>query len=78
MTYEMVREILNSCPNNQMRDVFFQEVETENPEAYVRGMLRGREVEIWSEAGSDGTVVVRAVCDGLNQRFLFTPDLSVK
>lgn len=74
MTYEMVREILNSCPNNQMRDVFFQEVETENPEAYVRGMLRGREVEIWSEAGSDGTVVVRAVCDGLNQRFLFTPD----
>lgn len=26
--YEMVREIQNSCPNNQMRDVSFQEVVT--------------------------------------------------
>ena len=38
--YEMVREILNSCPNNQMRDVSFQEVDTDDPEAYVREMLR--------------------------------------
>ena len=33
--YEMVREIKNLCPNNQMRDIFFEEVETDDPETYV-------------------------------------------
>lgn len=74
MLYEMVREILNSCPNNQMRDVFFQEVETDNPEAYVRGMLHGGNVEVWCENAAGGAVTVHAVCDGLHQRFSFTPD----
>ena len=40
--YELVREIQNSCPNNQMRDVSFQEVETEDPEGWVRQMLGAR------------------------------------
>ncbi len=71
--YEMVHEILNSCPNNQMRDVFFDEVETDDPEGYVRQSLKGRASEIRSERKSDGTIEVRAVCDGLNHRFLFTP-----
>ena len=31
MEYEMVREIKNLCPNNQMRDIFFDEVETDDP-----------------------------------------------
>lgn len=72
--YEMVHEILNCCPNNQMRDVFFQEVQTDDPEGYVRKSLKGQCVEVWSEQKSDGTVEVRAVCDGLNHRFLFTED----
>ncbi|MGM9639998.1 MAG: hypothetical protein ACI3V3_01365 [Faecousia sp.] len=71
--YEMVHEILNSCPNNQMRDVFFDEVETDDPEGYVRQSMKGRIAEIWSERKSDGTIEVRAVRDGLNHRFLFTP-----
>ena len=29
--YELVREIQNLCANNQMRDVFFDEVETDDP-----------------------------------------------
>ena len=29
--YELVREIPNLCRNNQMRDVFFSEIETESP-----------------------------------------------
>ena len=36
MEYEMVREIKNLCPNNQMRDVFITEVETDDPEQYVK------------------------------------------
>ncbi|MCI9144543.1 MAG: hypothetical protein HFH87_18320, partial [Lachnospiraceae bacterium] len=29
--------IFNECANNQMRDVFFEEVMLEDPEAYIRG-----------------------------------------
>ena len=31
--YEIVHEIFNECANNQMRDVFFEEAEVEDPEA---------------------------------------------
>lgn len=72
--YELVREILNECPNNQMRDVFIQEVETRDPAAYVRTMIRGKEVEIEEETLSDGSLVFHVNCAGLLQRFTFTPD----
>lgn len=68
----MVREIANSCGNNQMRDVFFEEVETDDPEQYVRDMIRGRDVRIYSERRADGAWTVFAENDGLYQKFLFT------
>ena len=71
--YEMVREIKNLCPNNQMRDIFFDEVETDDPETYVRNFLKGKEVELASERGEGGIVTVHATCDGLIQKFVFTP-----
>ena len=37
--YELVREIPNLCRNNQMRDVFFDEEETDDPVQYVRTFL---------------------------------------
>ena len=75
--YEMVREIQNSCPNNQMRDVSFQEVDTGNPEDYVRSILRGQSIRVHSETPRDGSVEVWADCDGLRQRFFFTPEESL-
>jgi len=71
--YEMVREIKNLCPNNQMRDIFFEEVETDDLAAYVRAFLKGKALEITSEPGQNGTVTVYADCDGLIQKFIFTP-----
>ena len=71
--YELVREIPNLCRNNQMRDVFFEEVECEDPEAYVRNLLKGTSLEISAERREDGSVTVFAVCDGLTQKFVFTP-----
>lgn len=71
--YEMVREIQNMCPNNQMRDIFFEEVETEDPEGYVRMLLKKSQVEISAEEKADGSVIVFAVADGLTQKFIFTP-----
>ncbi len=71
--YEMVRQIRNQCPNNQMRDVFFDEVETDDPVAYVRDFLKGKALEIRAESGRGGAVTVYADCDGLLQEFVFTP-----
>ncbi len=73
MEYELVREIKNLCPNNQMRDVFFEEVETHDPESYVRRLLHGKAVEMSTEKGDNGAVTVHATTDGMIQKFVFTP-----
>lgn len=73
MEYEVVREIKNLCPNNQMRDIFFEEVSTGDPQRYVRELLKGKAVEVSAETGQNGEVTVHATCDGLIQKFIFTP-----
>ena len=70
--YELVREIQNLCSNNQMRDIFFEEVETDDPVTYVRTLLQGKRV-ILCEDGADDSITVFASCGGLNQKFIFTP-----
>ena len=71
--YELVREIPNQCRNNQMRDVFFHEVETDDPVAYVKTFLKDSKLELTVEKKPDGGVVVYAVADGMMQKFIFTP-----
>ena len=71
--YELVREIKNLCRNNQMRDIFFEEIECDDPERYIRGMLKGNAIELSREDGPGGQVTIHAVCDGLIQKFVFTP-----
>ena len=69
--YEMVREILNSCPNNQMRDVDFREVSVADPGAYVRELEPRAEIE--EESLSDGTRIFHTNTAGLLKRYSFTP-----
>ena len=71
--YELVHEIKNLCRNNQMRDVFFEEIECEDPLEYVKQRLKGKTVELSAESGQQGTVTVHASVDGLIQKFVFTP-----
>ena len=71
--YELVREIQNLCPNNQMRDIFFDEVETDDPVAYVRAFLHGKAVDLIADQLESGAVTVYCSCDGLTQKFIFTP-----
>lgn len=73
IVYEMVREIPNLCPNNQMRDVFFDEVETDDPVEYVRSFLKDSKAELSADPKPDGTLTVFAFADGLTQKFIFTP-----
>ena len=71
--YELVHEIQNLCRNNQMRAVFFKEVETDDPVSYVRQMLQGKAVELTTDTRADGGITVYASVDGLTQKFIFTP-----
>ena len=73
MEYELVHEIKNLCRNNQMRDVFFEEIECDDPERYVRNLLKGKTLELSLEPGTGGQVTIHAVADGLIQKFVFTP-----
>ena len=40
--YEVIWEIFNKCPRNQMRDVFVEEVEIRDPEEYVTREISGK------------------------------------
>lgn len=71
--YEMVREIQNLCANNQMRDVFFDEVETDDPVAYVRALVKGKDVALEFDVREDGAMTVWVQSAGVTQKFLFTP-----
>ena len=71
-SYEVVREIFNSCANNQMRDVFFDEVETDDPEEYIRSQLAGSVVTIESSDLINDVIVFDVYITHLRQRFSFT------
>ena len=71
--YELVHEIKNLCRNNQMRDVFFEEVECDDPETYVRNQLRGHDIQMTREESTDGSITIHVSADGLIQKFMFTP-----
>ena len=72
-TYELVREIPNACKNNQMRDVFFQEISCQDPEQYVRGLFSGQQCEFDVQRRENGEETVLVKTGGIYQRFLFTP-----
>ena len=71
--YELVHEIKNLCRNNQMRDIFFEEIECEDPVEYLREKLRGKNLELAVEEGLRGAVTIHAVVDGMMEKYVFTP-----
>lgn len=70
--YEVVREIQNSCEGNQMRDIFFDEIETEDPAKWVRDNFPSEGLEIDVHTGAQGEITIFAHTPGMNQKFLFT------
>lgn len=71
--YETVWEIFNECANNQMRDIFIDEIETEDITAFVERKFQGKEVTYNKAKMEDGTVVFDIWASGIHQRFSFTP-----
>ena len=72
-SYERVREIANSCSRNQMRDVFFSEIEVDDPEAYVRSEVKGQDLRLEIRRLDGGALCIYAESAGMFQKFLFTP-----
>lgn len=74
MIYEMIREIFNLCSNNQMRDVFVSEVDTDDTDTIARSFCTGSDCSMEKVIGADGVIVYELNTDGLRQRISFTPD----
>jgi len=73
--YETVYEIFNKCANNQMRDVFIDEIELEESalEDYLQKKIRDRTLTFEKTIQQDGTVVFDIDASGIRQRLSFTP-----
>ena len=70
--YEGIWEIFNKCPGNQMRDVFVEEMELSDPEAYVKEKFQGKEVTYDKTVLEDGTIIFDILTSGIKQRCSFT------
>ena len=71
-SYEAVWEIFNQCPNNQMQDVFFEELELEDPEQYIREKFKDKDFTYEKTVQPDGTLIFDIVTSGIRQRYSFT------
>lgn len=70
--YEVIREILNLCPGNQMRDIFIEEVELPEDtdlEAFVREKFKNEaELKIERTDRADGSVVFDVMTAAIHQK----------
>lgn len=71
-SYETIWEIYNECSNNQMRDVFIDEIETDDPEAFIQKKFIGKDVTYEKSELEDGTIIFDIMASGIKQRFSFT------
>ena len=71
-SYETIWEIFNKCPNNQMRDVFIDEVEVADTDAYIRQKFQDKNATWEKSVLTDGTIVYDINASGILQRFSFT------
>lgn len=74
--YEVIREIFNLCPGNQMRDIFIEEIQLPDdadPEMYVREKLKKEpELKIERIDKEDGSVVFEVMTAAIHQRYTFS------
>ena len=72
--YETVWEIFNECANNQMRDVFFDEVELDETklEEFIRRKIRDKDLTFEKNVQEDGTIIYEINASGIRQRYSFT------
>lgn len=57
-----------------MRDVFVEDVTTDDPRAWLEAFLGEKEAKIEEFRSEDGSVIFNVDIAGLHQRFSFTPE----
>lgn len=72
MKYEVIREIFNLCSGNQMRDVYVDELEIPDIDAYMDQFRKGSDVREERSVRNDGTIIYDIVTNGLKQRVTFS------
>ncbi|MEI3245678.1 MAG: hypothetical protein V8S26_06015 [Lachnospiraceae bacterium] len=70
--YETCWEVINLCANNQMRDVFFDEVEVEDPEEFLKQKFKDKTFTYEKTVQADGTIIFDIYTSGMHQRYSFT------
>ena len=74
--YEVIREIFNLCPGNQMRDIFIEEIELPEQadlEAYVKEKFKNEaELKIERTDKEDGSVVFDVMTAAIHQMYTFS------
>ena len=74
--YEVIREMFNLCPGNQMRDIFIEEVELPEDadlEAFVRNKFKAEEeLKIERTDKEDASVVFDLMTASIHQRYTFS------
>ena len=70
--YEAVWEIFNLCSGNQMRDVFVEELEIEDLDAFIKNKFKGEDVSYEKSVLADGTVIYDIRTSDISQRYSFT------
>ena len=70
--YETVWEIFNQCANNQMRDVFIDEVELEDTDAFIQEKFKDKSMTYEKTVLENGTIVYDINASGIRQRYSFT------
>ncbi|MDO4521674.1 MAG: hypothetical protein Q4B57_00860 [Eubacteriales bacterium] len=70
--YEVVWEIFNRCSNNQMRDIFIEELQISDIESYVQKKFAGKDVSYERSILENGTIVYDIMTSEIKQRLSFT------
>lgn len=70
--YEAVWEIYNKCANNQMRDIFIDELEIEDIEEFLKNKFRDKVITFEKTVLENGTIVYDIDASGIKQRYSFT------
>ena len=55
-----------------MRDIFFEEIETDDPVGWLRDFVKGKDVELTVDEKETGDLTVFVESGGVTQKFLFT------
>ena len=55
-----------------MRDIFFEEIETDDPVGWLRDFVKGKDVELTVDEKESGDLTVFVESGGVTQKFLFT------